>query len=323
MKNIFLMLCGIILFSSELCAQERFIDDVFKEVDESTHTYFEKENETLQLDVYQPQGDNEEARPLLLYVHGGGFSGGRRDTDGIKKFCRRMAAKGYVVASMSYTLVMKGQSFSCEQPAPNKIETFKLTGQDINRATRFMLKEKDNFKIASDKIVLLGSSAGAEAILHAGYWSDTRKDESGQIISDDFSYAGLISMAGALVSLDWISEKSAIPTQLFHGTCDNLVPYGVAPHHYCQVSDPGYLPLYGGNAIAERLKVLGKPYYLVTACQGKHEWAGKPLHNNTSEMTDFLYYDVLSDKQRQLHVYFDTGQDACPENYPEFNFCAD
>ncbi|MFP4090412.1 MAG: alpha/beta hydrolase [Cyclobacteriaceae bacterium] len=302
--------------------QQLYLDSVYSDIRVSTYTYFEKPGEALQLDVYAAEADSLKNRPLILYVHGGGFSGGSRQADNVVKFCRSMAARGYAAASMSYTLTMKGQSFGCDQPAPNKVETFRRAAQDANRAAAFFLQRADTFGIDPQQIVLAGSSAGAEAILHAAYWEETRNEDEGTpIFPEDFQYAGLISMAGALLNLDWVNISSAIPSQFFHGTCDNLVPYGTAPHHYCNPSDPGYMTLYGGKAIADKLAALGKGFYLYTACTGRHEWAGKPMTNNVDEITDFLYHDVLMGEKRQINLVVDSDQSACPEGYPNFNFC--
>ena len=45
-----------------------------------TYTYAIKENDTLKLDVYTPNQISESQRlPVLLWMHGGGFSVGSRD----------------------------------------------------------------------------------------------------------------------------------------------------------------------------------------------------------------------------------------------------
>lgn len=314
-----LICLGLLLLATTVCAQSRYQDSLFA-VRMSTHTYAEKPGDTLQLDVYLPEADPETQRPLVLYVHGGGFSGGQRNGEGTVYFCRSLAARGYTVATMSYTLVMMGQSFGCDQPAPEKIRTFRLTGQDVARATRFLIDRPTEFGIDPAQVVLAGSSAGAEAVLHAAYWPATRTVNNERLLPPDFRYAGVISMAGALVSLDWVTAESAIPTQFFHGTCDQLVPYGDAPHHYCSVGAPGYLPLYGAEAIVNKLRELGKPYYLYTVCQGGHEWASKPKTDNVAAITDFLYHDVLGGKQRQIHLINSSDQEACP-GYPAFPYC--
>lgn len=207
--NTLLFISTIPLFLAHVDAQswekQRFLHSVFDSVSIQTFSYFEDESQELQMDVYSPQGDTAKHRPVLLYVHGGGFAGGRRDEERYTEFCKTMAKKGYVAITMSYTLVMKGKSFSCDQPAPNKIKTFKQVGQDISRATRYLIAQQSSLKIDTNRIVLLGSSAGAEAVLHAAYWNDTWKDDRQVILPDQFKYAGVVSMAGALVSTDLIS----------------------------------------------------------------------------------------------------------------------
>lgn len=72
----FFLLTIAMLAFSPLLAQERYRDVVFSDVSRTTHTHADKGDEKLQLDAFRPEGDTEENRPLLLYVHGGGFSGG-------------------------------------------------------------------------------------------------------------------------------------------------------------------------------------------------------------------------------------------------------
>ena len=319
---IFLVNVLLFVFVVPLKAQKRYVNPVFTQVDKKTHTYFKKPGEVLDVDVYSPGNDLQKNRPLILYIHGGGFGAGKRDDDFMIRFCEDMAKRGYVAASIDYTLQMKGKSFGCERPAAVKIQTFKLTANDIARATAFFIKNKSKMGINPEQIVLVGSSAGAEAALHAVYWKDTYKNESGKnILPNDFVYGGVISLAGAIYSLDFIQKETAIPTQLFHGTCDNLVPYAEAPHHYCEEGTPGYLKLYGPYEIAEKLKNLGKSYYLYTACNGAHEWSAVPMRHNLNEITDFIYRDVIKkDTVRQIHTIRPSTKPDCPQ-YPGFDFC--
>lgn len=279
----------------------RYQKEIFPDVQKQTFTYTEKGQEALDLDVYIPKGDQVKSRPTLLYVHGGGFAGGRRDETRYTQFAERLARMGYVVVSMSYRLTMKGKSFSCDQPAPNKIKTFQLAVEDIRLATQFLLAKSPELGIDEEQVVLAGSSAGAEAVLHAAYWQDKHLLESSPKLPTGFRYAGVISMAGAIVDTTLITAKTAIPTQLFHGTCDNLVPYSTAPHHYCDEEAVGYLILHGAYSIAERLRQLGKPYFLLTGCTGKHEWNDKPLFDHVGDIVSFLNEEVRQKKFRQLH----------------------
>lgn len=312
---IFIWFGAVVLGNSQ-----RYLTDVFDSVDTLTMTYIKKDKEDLKLDLYLPNGDTLSKRPLLLYVHGGGFSGGARDERYIKDFCKNIARKGYAVASMSYRLVMKGQSFSCDQPSPNKIRTFQSVVQDIRDATSFLIQSASRYQLDPQKIVLAGSSAGAEAIVHAAFWKIEQLPAGTQALPLGFKYAGMISMAGAIVDVKLITRSNAIPALFFHGTCDNLVPYATAPHHYCAPGRDGYLILHGAKSMAERLEDLGKPYFLLTSCGGNHSWAGRPLVQEVSSIVDFLYHDVLQQEFRQIH-YVVQEDGACDYFESPFPFC--
>lgn len=282
--------------------QTLYVDSLFTEIEKSTYTYFSKSNEDLMLDLFEPIKNSDNHRPVILFVHGGGFSGGERDDPVHVDFLKHFAHKGYITATMSYTLQRKGKSFGCDVDANVKIQTFLETARDVNRATAFLIQNRLKFAIDPSNIVLIGSSAGAEAALHAVYWSKTKRDSSTIILPPSFRYGGVISMAGAVADINHISKKSVIPTQLFHGTDDELVPFNVASHHYCSMDSPGFLMLFGAYAISQHLQDLSAGYYLVSSTGGGHEWASKPLTDNRSEISDFIYHDVLLRKQRKIHI---------------------
>lgn len=286
----------VVFISFSQLEAQRYENQIFDEVKIETQTYLETDTDTLEIDIYQPKGDKMENRPILLFVHGGGFAGGARDEYAIMEFCKNMARRGIVAVSMSYTLTMKGQSFGCNQAAKNKMNTFRQSGLEISEATVHLLNQAKQLKIDTSKIILAGSSAGAEAVLHAAFWS-----EANTPLPDDFQYGGIISMAGAIYDLDLITKETVIPMQFFHGTCDNLVPYGTAPHHYCKEEAVGYLMLHGAGAIMQKLQDLNEGYYLITGCNHNHSWAGKPFKNFRSEIADFVYQDVVLGKLRQFH----------------------
>lgn len=315
MKAFLLTIVSACVFSTAF--SQRYEQHVIDKIKRTTATYLTTDAEDLQMDIYQPVGDPEKARPVLIYVHGGGFSGGKRDEPMIIDFCEDMTRRGLVVVSMSYTLTMQGQSFGCDQPAENKLATFKQAGIEVGEAVAYLLKHKESLRIDPQNIILSGSSAGAEAVLHAAYWSDTHT-----ALPDNFSYAGVISMAGAIFDINLINPDSAIPTQLFHGTCDNLVPYSTAAHHYCKEGDEGYMILYGGKTIADRLGSINRGYYLVTSCNGGHEWASFPMKEYKSEIADFILQDVINGKKRQIHEITVSENECRLTSAEKFDICS-
>ncbi len=307
----------VLLFSINSSAQERYKAEITDSVRVETYTYAVRDGQSLDIDVYLPAFDNQAKRPLILYVHGGGFTGGKRDDSGIPTFCKKLAQHGYVSASMSYRLTRQGTEtgFGCDCKAVDKLNTLNKAAEDVQDATFFMIKNIDKMGIDPQKIILAGSSAGAEAVLNAAY----RAPMCYGLDSGPVAYAGVISMAGAVPDTSRIYKESAIPSLLFHGTCDNLVPYATAPHRYCKEKQAGYLIMNGGFTIAEKLKKLGTPYWLYTYCNAAHEIAGKPMTDNFNEIIDFCFSFVVNKGTEQKTTIIKTENKPC--EYQTFNFC--
>jgi len=189
---------GILIwfFTTGLSSQERYSVNSFDEIIRETYTYATKNGEELKIDVYQPGNDSDFERATIIYVHGGGFSSGQRDSEKIQQFCNNLAGYGYVVASISYRLTRKDKpgAFGCNCPAEEKLNTFISAIQDVQDATFFLIQNREQFGIDPQKIILSGSSAGAEAVLKAAYMPQMCYGlDSGPV-----SYAVVIGMAGAL-----------------------------------------------------------------------------------------------------------------------------
>jgi len=283
----YLTLLVLVFVAKVSFAQTVYKDSIFSEVNKKTYTYATVKNESLKLDYYIADKSRNNL-PLLIFVHGGGFSGGIRDSEGIVNFATKLAQRGYAVASISYRLTMRGIGFGCDVETDKKIAAINSASYDLSLATKYLLDNPEKFQIDRNKIILAGSSAGAEAVLNMTYVYDDK------ILPPNFKYAGVIGMAGAITTLDNIDGNTAIPTQLFHGTGDRLVPYNIAPHHYCKSNDDGFVILYGSEPIAKRLKGLGASYYLYTVYGGSHSWAGLPATKCFYEIVDFLYNDVVN-----------------------------
>lgn len=309
----------LLFFSLKISAQERYKDEITDSVRVETFTYSFKDGQSLDMDVYFPAFDNQANRALIFYVHGGGFSEGKRNEPGIQVFCKKLARHGYVVSSISYRLTRKGTDtgFGCNCLAVDKLNTFNKAVEDLQNATFFMIQRRDKMGIDPQKIILSGSSAGAETVLNAAY----QPPNCYGLDSGPVSYAGVISMAGAVPDTSRIYMESAIPSLLFHGTCDNLVPYASASHHYCKKSEPGYLMLHGSYTIAEKLKKLGTPYWLYTYCNAAHEIAGKPMSANLNEIIDFCYSYIINKGKEQRTTIMKTENKPC--EYQSYSFCTE
>lgn len=289
-KTFCLMLLLLLFVSIKSIAQERYIATLFDSVTIKTYDYAEG----LSFDFYQATEDTFAKKPLLLLVHGGGFSGGKRDNPLEKKFSEAMAQKGFAVASISYRLTRKGKGFNCDTPAQEKIATFAAAAEDVLKATKYLQERASALNIDSEKIILVGSSAGAEAVLHAAFMRNLPEFQFPAFAH--IQYAGLISFAGAVLNVDYISKENAIPSLFFHGKKDNLVPYKTASHHYCDKNAAGHLVLDGSRTIAQRLDYFKTTQTVAFDPKGNHDWANLP-YTQITIITNFINKAILNSQK--------------------------
>lgn len=107
-------------------------------------------NERQRLDVYTPAAGYEPKRPILIYVHGGGFVAGDKHSEGSPFFSnigQWAVQNGYNCITMTYRLAPQHQW-------PSGVE-------DLNLLLRFIRHEGNEHGLDSDFIFLMGQSAGA------------------------------------------------------------------------------------------------------------------------------------------------------------------
>ncbi len=299
MKQI-LILSLLFLFCPDLQAQEKYVDSLYSVKEVKTVRYATKNGKDLVIDLYQPENTKEKS-PLIIFMHGGGFSGGSPTNPQEVKFAKMAASKGYTAGLISYRLTRKGQSFGCNFKAQGKMETFRAAAEDFMDAVNFMIKRSEKFHIDPERIIAGGSSAGAETVLNAIYNPKLMFEEKENYLEIKFS--AVISLAGAMVDVRYLTEKNAVPGILFHGTADRLVPYETAPHHYCKENQPGYLILDGSASIVKKLEELGTSFLFYTFEDAGHEISGMPF-DYLPEVFHFLKSVVFNHRiiQTKFHL---------------------
>ncbi len=280
-----------------------------------TFTYFENDTLNLKLDLYLPKNQSQKI-PLVLYVHGGGFSGGERESG--KAFCEELAKNGYAAATISYTLYMKNKNFSCDGVTSEKIKAIQYSVNDLWLATNFMISKAKTFNLDEQKIFISGSSAGGETALHAAYWDRQYMRMYEHNLPESFKYAGLISGAGALMDLNLITKSNEIPMFFFHGNGDSTVPYATAAHHYCKTNASGWLMLFGSHSLYEQAIQNDATAVLYTYCGGGHEYSGILFEKEQAPIISFLN-DVRASRKVQHHSIIKTGKSNALS--AAFHFC--
>lgn len=260
----------------------------FSQSNVTTYTYAIKGLDTLKMDVYTPKKmKKNDSVPVLLWMHGGGFVGGSRSYPSEVKLAELAAEKGYLGISISYRLTRKGQptGFGCDCPKADKLLTFKNAAIDFLDAAKFIYENRALLGADTTKIIAGGSSAGAEGMLNAVYMREYFIDDLKNY--QKIKFAGVFSLAGAMVNADYVSKDNALPSVFFHGTADNLVPFASAAHHLCKPEKKGYIMLDGSSTIVDRLLELEMPYYFYKVIGGKHELSNIPF-DQLDEVFEFF-----------------------------------
>jgi acetyl esterase/lipase len=231
----------------------RYRDEVFSDVAVTNGVSYgaavdqQGVTQDLKLDVYQPAGDTNAKRPAIVWVHGGGFSGGNRTSGEIVFQANAMAKKGYVNVSITYRLYPQGCSASSGGSQAGCIQAITDAQHDAQAAVRFLRKNAATYGIDTNRIAIAGTSAGAITALNVG----ANADDPGTSGNPGFSSAvkGAVSLSGAKLLGPPQSAGDAASLQ-FHGTVDPLVPYQWAVNTLNEATAAGlvaYLTTYPGE----------------------------------------------------------------------------
>ena len=278
--TLFLSLSAVYAQSQTLCDNGRFADEIFENVTVTPNVQYGQNaswtgaNTNLFFDFYEPQGDDMEARPLIIWVHGGSFLGGSRTDQDMVALSTRFAKRGYACASISY----RTGFFPID--STNAVRAVVRAVQDLKGAIRYFYKDAatdDTYKIDTTRIFIGGTSAGAITCLHVAYLTDECQlfdylNASQQAAlgglegnSGNPGYStdvkGVLNGAGALARYAWMDQTVLnIPLASTHGTADNVVTYNRG------LVNPGIPLMYldGSRMLHERACAIGMENQLYT-----------------------------------------------------------
>ena len=108
-------------------------------------TYATIDGVAIKMDIYYPESADK-AVPVVLYVHGGSWTGGDKDSTG-NVYIPDLISSGYMVASINYRL------------APAYPIQFQI--EDVKCAVRFLKAHASEYGIDKAHIGVMGYSAGA------------------------------------------------------------------------------------------------------------------------------------------------------------------
>ena len=309
----FYLCCITIIFTSQVTAQTEycnsglFLTNQFSSIMIPDVPYGAAENwlgvnQSLEMNIFTPDDGSTESRPLIVFVHGGAFISG--DRSDMNELCMDFASKGYVTATIEYRLGFLINIFDiCQSNESSFRLAMHRAFQDTRAALRFLTANAETYRVDTSSIFLGGASAGAISALHAGYLQDNEVeqfildelgglDESTNTLTDTYEIDAIISIAGALNEIDYITSGEQIPMILLHGTCDEIVPYGEGHYFECE----NIPTVYGTDVIANQAEILGIPSWTETYCGGDHGFTAVDIIEAAMEVTGFLYQHLLCEE---------------------------
>jgi acetyl esterase/lipase len=265
--------------------------------------------QNLLLDLYEPQGDVLQARPAIVFAHGGGFVTGSRTVDDMSAFCDSFARKGYVCVTIDYRQgveVVDNGNLHYTRAAYRGL-------QDGRSAVRFLRANAAAYRIDPGRIYWGGNSAGSFIGLNSIYMdSDEKPAQAGAVnytvgffpftgpdlgaldAGGNTGFSGrpdaVMACWGGVGDTLTIGPDNPAPVFLVHGTADAIVPFNSGP----PFGLPGIAAVYGSNAIQSRLTHLGMPAQHTLFVTGVgHEFYGVTNGNWTNGTGGNAWWDSV------------------------------
>ncbi|HEX5003616.1 MAG TPA: T9SS type A sorting domain-containing protein [Bacteroidia bacterium] len=293
MKTRLIALVTLLVSSTGLLAQclDPYYPKVYPSRVESgviygTSTQYDGTPVVLKMNIWKPVGDNNTARPVLMWIHGGGFySGVKEDLDSLASY---YAQRGYVSATIAYRLGFYGPGFYSAPFTYDSSEVIRAAFraiQDANGALRF-LKGRASADSTNTQLAFVGgASAGAITALNLAYINNPSEqpgdvDSISNVVTlfsnavrpplgpytgalnlngENTDVKAVVNFYGAVLDTTVIDQNTDPALFSYHQTGDPVVAcgYNVGLWNMPLNVSANYPHLYGSCAIENRMLSLG------------------------------------------------------------------
>ena len=178
------------------------------------------------LDLYFPSGDFRSNRPAVVFIHGGGFTGGDKAEYRSASVSADLCRAGYVVVSCNYVLGPKSK----EGVWPQNIA-------DCRNAVRWLRAHAKELGVNPDKIAVAGGSAGGYLALMVGLSDDKTGPGGDSAAKHSAKVSAVIDMYGVVSFAK--RGKGEVPG------ASPAEQAAYLPESQCDAQDPAVLILHG------------------------------------------------------------------------------
>lgn len=221
------------------------------------------------IDIYQPKNDSRTGRPLIIWIHGGGFKFGHKRTRGTPIWSKTFARRGYVCIAMNYRRSKRNPLGNFREMLSSCYNAM----DDLNHLVAWSKQNAGKLGIDTNRIILAGNSAGGMIALQSAYSSlnnmavlAKRSDSltASRIVNQN-NAAAVINFWGAVFDSTWL-KNARVPIVSAHGTLDRVVPF-----------DHLIVPVYGSAVVHRQAALFDIPNSL-KAYQGYTHELQLPFH---------------------------------------------
>ena len=213
------------------------------------------------MDFYQAKSDTP--TPLVLNIHGGGWTGGSKDNVNVKPYLDA----GISVASINYRYTSNAVKDGVVPPVKAPLE-------DAARALQFIRSKATEWNIDKKRIGATGGSAGACSSLWLAFHDDMADPKSSDPIARESTRLYCAAVNGAQVSLDPKELKEWLPNYTYGAHAfglknlkevedqrEKLLPWikEYSPIEHATKDDPPIGLFYGGDKDAKVGGIHGDP----------------------------------------------------------------
>jgi len=238
----------------------------------------------LTMDIYLPAGAGDKVRPVVMYVHGGGWRMGSKSMVAMMPGPSELLRRGYVVAAINYRLAP-------EYKFPAMLE-------DAKCAVRFLRVRAKLFNLDPNRIGVMGDSAGGHLAALLGL-TDSSAGFDGQC-----NWTNASSRVRAVVDLYGPSDFTGGLTNFNKGaislikeafgaqSADDPILKRASPVTYISSAAPPFLILHGNRdklvsleqsaELNEKLKAAGVSSTLVVITNYSHGYTPLGLKSSPS-----------------------------------------
>lgn len=213
----------------------RYVDLVFASATKTTAVYKSTTDLTsgapvdLVTDVYRPVGDTATKRPVIVWVHGGGFAAGSRAN--LAEVASAYARRGYVTLSIEYRLdpgnrcqeLQDGKITDPDEAAAMKARCtrdIQAAQNDAAAAVGWIKRHAAEYRADPNRVAIGGGSAGAVTAINVAQ----RSNPGGGPIPSGPRVRAALAMSGCQYDATAIDANDA-PISMLASGGDQAVPY--------------------------------------------------------------------------------------------------